>query len=133
MLHKLLDVVPNLRNLINVEERRRGRFSVVLSHDGMEDNGEIFARKNRGVQKGVSRCGIGALFKFAIVESIIGKREDRLMRSEVFGQLDDARHIRMVAEIYQSCGRTSLSDNASSHTHPASLTSPNSCVRDGVP
>jgi len=87
----------NLQNLLDIEERGRGRLSRVLSSDGMEHDRELLPSRRQIIRIQVSVCygGIGAWLELATVKLEVGILQDGFMRPKVLHQFDHTTAVRM--------------------------------------
>ena len=71
-----LNVSLDLRNLLDVEERRRRGFSIILARHSMEDDWELARHQERAANEEVCSFFISARFQFIGVEPFVRILQD---------------------------------------------------------
>lgn len=75
----------DLQGLVDIEERRRRRFSIIFTQHRMKHDGKIGVRQKRRGEVRVDNRGFAALFQVTCIESFVREFENGRMGSEVFG------------------------------------------------
>ena len=79
----------DLRGLVPVEERWRRRLTLVLPCDGVEHDREILVSEYRTTDISMRDSVLRARLQIISIEALVWEFEDRLVRAEIFNQLDD--------------------------------------------
>jgi hypothetical protein len=81
------------RNFINVEERWRRRFPKIFPRNRVEYNGESLGDQMRRIEVMIGDFGVCTRLQLSLVEPLVWKFQDRIVRSVVLDQLDDTASV----------------------------------------
>lgn len=83
-------IVFDFRDLIDVEERRGGRLTVILPYNPMEQDRESRVRKDRLIDKRIDHLTRSGSLKISFVKTLVGKLENCFMGPEILDEFNDA-------------------------------------------
>ena len=80
----------DLRDLVDVEERRGGRLTFILPHNPMEQDREPRIRKDRLIDKRINHMARGRGLKIPFVKTLVGEPENCFVGPEILDELNNA-------------------------------------------
>ena len=66
--HQLLGILERKSDFVDIEERRRGSFTLIFAYNTVEDDWEVLLNEALVFQETMCDCRIGAWFQLSAVE-----------------------------------------------------------------